>query len=275
MFSRMLSASLIVQARRRAGLSQRELALALGKTQAEIARWERGHVAPSLERLRDIVAACGLELTCGLAVADDSYDEQIAAALALPIGQRVTRAVAAADRGRRARALANATPAGAALDPLGVLRALDAASVVYVLVAEIAEVVHGSPLMPTSGLLTIVPRAGERANLDATLATMGARSLTEPSTIAIDAPEHWQLATHGLELIVAPAPAGSRGYADLRRDTTTIALADGLDVPVASLTDLVRLAEASPAGHDRARVPALRRTLELATPRAIRDVTAA
>jgi DNA-binding transcriptional regulator YiaG len=43
-------ALLIVEARRRAGLSQRELALRLGKRQAEIARWERGHdVAQPLE----------------------------------------------------------------------------------------------------------------------------------------------------------------------------------------------------------------------------------
>src|SRR2546423_9129066 len=75
----------------RAGLSQRELALRLGKRQAEIARWERGHVVPSLERLREVVAACGLELTCGLAVADDSYDEQIVAGFSLPVGERLAR----------------------------------------------------------------------------------------------------------------------------------------------------------------------------------------
>jgi hypothetical protein len=38
---------------------------------------------------------------------------------------------------------------------------------------------------------------------------MAARSLSEPSTIAIDTPEHWQLDAHGLKLVVAPAPAGS------------------------------------------------------------------
>jgi ribosome-binding protein aMBF1 (putative translation factor) len=52
----MLSASVIVEARRRAGLSQRELALRLGKRQAEIARWERGHVVPSPPVPR---SACG------------------------------------------------------------------------------------------------------------------------------------------------------------------------------------------------------------------------
>ncbi|MGB7156452.1 MAG: hypothetical protein WBD40_00215, partial [Tepidisphaeraceae bacterium] len=43
---------------------------------------------------------------------------------------------------------------------------------------------------------------------------------------------------------------------------TTAALAGRL-VQVASLIDLVRLAEASPAESDRERVPALRRTLQL------------
>jgi transcriptional regulator with XRE-family HTH domain len=271
----MLSASLIVEARRRAGLSQRELALRLGKRQAEIARWERGHVLPSLERLRDVIAACGLELTCGLAVADDSYDHQILAALTLPGRERLARAVAAADRGRQARALATGAPAPTPLDVVGALRALEAANVAYVLAGEIAEVLHGSPLMPTAGVITIVPRPGERAHLDGALVAMQARSLTEPSTVAVDAPECWRLAGHGVELLIAPAPAGSRGYEDLRRDAITIELAEGLQVSVASLIDLVRLAEASAAEHDRARVPALRRTLELATAGAAGDAAAA
>ena len=143
------------------------------------------------------------------------------------------------------------------------------------LVGEIAEVLHGSPLMPTAGVITIVPRAGERAHLDGALAAMQARSLTEPSAVAVDASEHWQLAALGLELVIAPAPAGSRGYEDLRRNATAIQLGKDLEVAVTSLIDLVRLAEASPAEHDRGRVPALRRTLELATASALGDAAAA
>lgn len=59
-----------------------------------------------------------------------------------------------------------------------------------------------------------------------------------------------------------PAPAGTHGFEDLARDATPIVLDEGLTVVVASLVDLVRIAEAS---EDRARVPALRRTLERAT----------
>jgi len=270
-----LSASLIVEARRRAGLSQRQLALRLGKRQAEIARWERGHVIPSLERLRDVVAACGLELTVGLAAADDSYAAPITEALQLPADERLARSLAAADRGRRARALAAAAPPPAALGVPGVLQALAEANVVYVLIGEIAEVMHGSPLMPTVGVITIVPRAGERARLDSALELMQASPLSEPSKRAVDALERWQLAAHGLELVIAPAPAGTQGYDDLRRDAITIVLAENLQVHVASMIDLVRIAEASTDTHDRARIPALRATLELATTSVAGNVAAA
>ncbi len=262
---------MIVVARRRAGLSQRELALRLGKRQTEITRWERGHVVPSLERLREVVAACGLELTFGLANADDSYNHHIAEAHALPVAKRLARGVLSADRVRRARATAKERSEPAPLDVLGVLRALHVANVAHVLVGEIAEVLHGTPLIPSGGVLTIVPRAGERTHLYEALAATEARSLSEPSAVAIDTAERWQLAAHGLELLVTPAPAGSQGYEDLRRDATVIKLVKDLDVPVASLIDLVRLAEASPSDHDRARVPALRRTLELAPTSAAPD----
>jgi transcriptional regulator with XRE-family HTH domain len=270
-----LTASLLIEARRRAGLSQRELALRLGKRQAEIARWERGHVLPSLERVREIVAACGLELTCGLATADDSYEQPILASLPLAASARLARSLAAADRARCARALATGAPAPAPLDVTGVLRSLKAAHVAYVLTGEIAEVLHGSPLMPTAGMITIVPRAGERAHLDRALAAMHGRSVTEPSSVTIDVPGCWQLAGHGVELVIAPAPAGSHGFEDLRRDATVIGIDEGVDVLVASTIDLVRLAEASREVHDQARVPALRRTLELTTMNAAGDAAAA
>jgi hypothetical protein len=99
-----------------------------------------------------------------------------------------------------------------------VLQALAEANVAYVLIGEIAEVMHGSPLMPTVGVITIVPRAGERVRLDSALDLMQASPLSEPSKRAVDAPERWQLAIHGLELVIAPAPAGTQGHDDLRRD---------------------------------------------------------
>jgi transcriptional regulator with XRE-family HTH domain len=86
------SASLIRIARRRAGLTQVQLANRLGKSQSEIGRWERGETKPSFETLQRVVRACGLELTVGLANEDDSYVPDIEQMLALAPRERITRA---------------------------------------------------------------------------------------------------------------------------------------------------------------------------------------
>jgi transcriptional regulator with XRE-family HTH domain len=232
-----LSASLLVQARRQAGLSQRELAARASVAQQEIARYERGRVTPSLERLRALIAACGLELTVGLARADHSYDHQIAAALELRPEQRLDRAL---------------------LDVPGVLTALRRADVQYVLIGELAEALHGSPLLPVTDTVTIVPRAGERERLSVAISGLGGKPVATSTTSAIDRPARFMLEHSGTELVIEPAPPGTHGYDDLRRDAAAIRLDEDLEVIVASLVDLIRIAEAS---DDRARVPPLRRTL--------------
>ena len=68
----MVSGDLIKEARLRAGLTQAELGARLGKSQSVIARWERDDVSPSLETLREVVRACGLELTFFISKLDDS-----------------------------------------------------------------------------------------------------------------------------------------------------------------------------------------------------------
>jgi transcriptional regulator with XRE-family HTH domain len=54
--------TLIRQARMRAGFSQVELSARSGKDRAQIARWERDVVVPSLETLRELLQACGFDL---------------------------------------------------------------------------------------------------------------------------------------------------------------------------------------------------------------------
>lgn len=61
-----------------------------------MARWESGAVVPSFERLRQLVRACGLELTVGLAEYDDSYDEWILRALEQTPAERLEHAARAA-----------------------------------------------------------------------------------------------------------------------------------------------------------------------------------
>jgi transcriptional regulator with XRE-family HTH domain len=68
----MISGDLLREARRRAGLSQAELARRAGKPTSVIGRWERGEVKPSLETLREVIRAAGLELGFRLSNADES-----------------------------------------------------------------------------------------------------------------------------------------------------------------------------------------------------------
>src|SRR4051794_25623943 len=60
------SGTLIREARLRAGLSQVELAAQSGKNRAQLARWERDVVQPSLETLREVLQACGFDLALSL-----------------------------------------------------------------------------------------------------------------------------------------------------------------------------------------------------------------
>jgi transcriptional regulator with XRE-family HTH domain len=88
-----ISGDLLREARLRAGLTQKELARRAGTSQSAIARWESGAVQPSLERLRELIRACGLELTLGIANYDDSYDEWIERYLDLTPEERVRQAI--------------------------------------------------------------------------------------------------------------------------------------------------------------------------------------
>jgi chemotaxis signal transduction protein/DNA-binding XRE family transcriptional regulator len=53
---------LLIEARRRAGISQRELARRAGTSQAAVARIERARQSPSAATLRRLIAACGIDL---------------------------------------------------------------------------------------------------------------------------------------------------------------------------------------------------------------------
>ncbi len=54
---------LIREARLRAGLSQGELGARVNRDRAQIARWERDIVQPSFETLRELLRACGFDLS--------------------------------------------------------------------------------------------------------------------------------------------------------------------------------------------------------------------
>src|SRR5262245_5773423 len=72
----MRGTSLVREARRRAGLTQAERARRVGTTQSAIARLERGDSAPTLERLTELVRACGFDLQVDLVPRDDTALDQ-------------------------------------------------------------------------------------------------------------------------------------------------------------------------------------------------------
>ena len=63
---------LIREARRRAGLTQAELAERAGTAQPAIARWEAGSTAVSLDDIVRLIRLCGLDLELHIVDRDDS-----------------------------------------------------------------------------------------------------------------------------------------------------------------------------------------------------------
>ena len=98
----MVSWAIVQEARRRAGLTQRELAARARTSQSAIARIERGRQVPSIETLQRILRACDLELRLRIVPRDLHDEDLIEATLALSPEERIraveemTRVAAAA-----------------------------------------------------------------------------------------------------------------------------------------------------------------------------------
>ena len=82
---------LIREARRRAGLTQAELAFRAGTSQPGIARWESGRTAVSLDDVLRLVKQCGFDLEFVLLPRDDSDIAQAARLADLTGQQRLAR----------------------------------------------------------------------------------------------------------------------------------------------------------------------------------------
>ncbi|HEX2195724.1 MAG TPA: helix-turn-helix transcriptional regulator [Actinomycetota bacterium] len=84
---------LIREARKRAGLTQRELAELLATTQPVVARWENGKTSPSFERVVQAIRACGLDLGVRIVTSDDDHAAHILENLRVPAAERLRRMV--------------------------------------------------------------------------------------------------------------------------------------------------------------------------------------
>lgn len=100
----MLGGDLVREARRRAGLSQAELAEKAGTTQSAIARLEAGRTNPSFDLVLRTLKLCGFRLDVSLDPYDDSDLAQAQAILRIPPERRLghlSRSVAAMESLRK------------------------------------------------------------------------------------------------------------------------------------------------------------------------------
>jgi transcriptional regulator with XRE-family HTH domain len=91
MLTDVIGGELVREARKRAGLTQAELAARAGTTQSAIARLESGRVSPALEQVERLLKLCGFMLVVELAPYDDSDLVQAEANLRRAPQERVDR----------------------------------------------------------------------------------------------------------------------------------------------------------------------------------------
>lgn len=98
---------LLKEARRRHGVSQKQLAMRASTTQSAISRIERDRVSPSVDTLGELLYLMGEDLELGAVGRDSGIDATLnAQSLKFSPGERVRRGLAFADFVRRNRGTA-------------------------------------------------------------------------------------------------------------------------------------------------------------------------
>ena len=153
---------------------------------------------------------------------------------------------------------------GPGFDPAGILRALEAHRVRYVLIGGLAVIAHGHlratadiDILPNPEPANLAALAGALQALDARISGVDADLLG----IELDAPTLAQGANFTLEtalgaLDVMQAVPGARPYEQLDADAVSTEL-DGVPVRVVSLADLLALKRAADRPRDREDVAVL------------------
>jgi hypothetical protein len=154
--------------------------------------------------------------------------------------------------------------------PQDIFATLDRHGVRYVLIGGMAAILYGSPNITND--VDIVPQEGpdNLERLSAALDALNARirAAGEGSGVpfrhdgvSLAQVPIWNLVTDFGDLDITFVPSGTRGYDDLVREARAIAL-HRIQVPVASLADVIRSKEAAGRAKDRLVLPVLRRLLD-------------
>lgn len=155
-------------------------------------------------------------------------------------------------------------------DPVGVLRALVDYRVRFIVIGGLGAVLHGSP--SRTGNLDIC-YSRDLENLDALVAALnelGARLRGTDEGVpfrleaaTIGAGNHFTFTTRAGSLDILGMPAGSEGYEQLMRNAVIMELGGGLEVPVASIEDLIAMKQAAGRPKDLIEVEVLGALLEV------------
>ena len=153
--------------------------------------------------------------------------------------------------------------------PQDILEVLDRHGVRYVLVGGMAAVLYGAAhvttdvdIVPYESLDNLRRLSDSLRELDARIRIAG-----EPEGVPFDHSAEslarvrvWNFQTDKGDLDITFEPAGTHGFDDLARDAVVMHVRD-LEVPVASLGDVIRSKEAAGRERDRAVLPGLRELL--------------
>lgn len=215
-------------ARRRAGMTQHELASAAEVPQSTVARIETGAVVPKTATLIGLLDATGHRLVVEPAGALEVDRDAIKRSLVLAVATRMHRALGSRKLQPRS-------------GPIHVLRRLRQFNVPFVLVGELAEAAHGAPRTNI--------RIVEVCHADTDVAR-------ERIAMALEALGEREAGPRRLRL-KTETPAGD-GYGVLVRTAKETVLYAGLVVRLAALEDLIRNRLATGSAEDRATAVELR-----------------
>ena len=213
-------------ARKRAGMTQLDLARVLEMPQPSIARIERGTVSPRTATLLAILEATGSELTIG-PKGPPVDREAIRRRLALAVPRRTWDALGKPSQDRRT-------------SPTFILRRLRFFGVPFVLIGELAEAVHGAPIKVGREIEVCHAQTDEAAERLAT----ALKDIEASDSVG--------------RLVARTETAAGDDYETLMRNAARMLVDTGLLVRVAAVEDLIQIRRANGTPDDRAAVATLR-----------------
>ena len=126
-------------------------------------------------------------------------------------------------------------------DPLAILGALERHRVAYVIVGDLAGVLHGSDLSANNVEIAPSLKLENTVRLDRALEDLGVSEKRRAALQTVTPDSHsLSIPTPRGELTITAVPSGTSGYEDLRRAAQREPLGQGIRAPVASAPDLIR-----------------------------------